>query len=193
MTNRLVDHQEPTESGSVKDGWATFAGEINSNTVNRIFNLFANATNNGYTHVHLIFQTTGGVIGDGIAIYNYLRSLPIEVTLYNVGQIASVGTVAFLGAKNRITSKHATFMIHRSYASPMQATSERMAAYVQSLALDDNRVESIFHEMTTLTDEHWAIHKNSDLWLSASDAVKHGVASSLGDFAPPLGTGLVNV
>jgi ATP-dependent protease ClpP protease subunit len=39
----------------------------------------------GVNHLHLMFQTTGGDIGDGIALYNLFRALPITISLYNVG------------------------------------------------------------------------------------------------------------
>ena len=38
-------------------------------------------------------------MGDGIFIYNLLKTTPLEITVYNSGQVASAGVLAFLGAK----------------------------------------------------------------------------------------------
>jgi hypothetical protein len=42
----------------------------------------------------LLFQTTGGIVGDGICMYSILRTAPIVFHLYNVGSVA----VVLLGA-----------------------------------------------------------------------------------------------
>lgn len=176
-----------------KEAWATFAGEVNQFSVNRLMHLFASASYEGYKHVHLLFQTNGGIVGDGIALYNFFRVLPVGMTIYNVGCIASVGVAAYLGAKDRVASKTAAFMMHKSSASLGGFTAERMSAHLKSLILDDSRVEAIFKNETALTNDHWAIHSRSDLWLSAEEAVQTGIASRIGDFSPPPGATLTNV
>jgi ATP-dependent protease ClpP protease subunit len=55
-------------------------------------------------HVHALFQSAGGYVEDGVFFYNFLRSIPIELTLYNVGQISSAGVIAYLRARNRKTA-----------------------------------------------------------------------------------------
>jgi ATP-dependent Clp protease, protease subunit len=62
-------------------------------------------------------QTTGGNVQDGVCLYNYFRTLPVDLSVYNVGSISSAGVIAYLGAKNRKAATLATFMIHRSHAS----------------------------------------------------------------------------
>jgi ATP-dependent protease ClpP protease subunit len=38
-----------------------------------------------------------------------------------------------------------------------------------------------------LPDNLWDVHKVTDLWLSAEEAVKYGLATEIADFAPPKG------
>lgn len=176
-----------------KPAWVTFAGDINDAAVNRFFNLGAYATINQFTSVHLLFQSTGGMIGSGIALYNYFRTLPIELTIYNSGTVASVATVAYLGAKSRVASPSSSFMVHRTWISPLQITSEKAQQLAQSLIIDDNRVEAILRNETALSDDQWAVHKVTDLWIDAQAAINAKIAGSIGDFSPPLGTILNNV
>src|SRR5262249_20152289 len=126
--------------------------------------------------------------GDGVCLYNLFRSLPILLTLYNVGSIASVGVVAYLGAKHRKSSGNATFMIHKAYASPQMATSDRLQAAAQGIALDDERVEAILRSHINLSDENWATHRVADLWISAKEAQRAGLVTEIADFSPPKGT-----
>src|SRR5262249_3680075 len=144
-------------------------------------------------HVHLLFQSSGGTVSDGVCLYNFLRMLPIEVSLYNVGTVASAGALAYLGAKVRKVSATGTFMLHRTQASPLMATAERLQALVKSVAVDDQRTETILRVHLNLPDELWEVHKVSDLWFSAEEAVEYGLATEVGDFAPPKGTQLFHV
>lgn len=173
--------------------YGVFAGQIEPGALQRIFNAAAIATANGVKHIHLLFQSTGGVVGDGIALHNFFRSLPIDLTIYNVGQISSVAVIAYLGAKNRKCSTHANFMIHRTYASPQYATSDRLHATAHGLTLDDKRTEAILRAHLKMPDEKWDTHKYADTWLTSDEALKAELVTEIGDFAPPLGQHLFYV
>ncbi len=158
-----------------------------------MFQGFTAVINNGGKHVHLLVQSTGGFIGDGVALYNFFRALPIDLTVYNVGQISSVAVVTYLGAKKRKVSANATFMLHRAYSSPQAAGSERLQSAADGLTLDDQRLEAILRQHITLADDKWAAHKLAEIWFSAQDAVKAGISDEIADFAPPAGMPLFNV
>jgi ATP-dependent protease ClpP protease subunit len=76
-------------------------------------------------------------------------------------------------------------MIHKSYASPQFATSDRLQAVAHMLVLDDERVEAIFRRHLKLDDSHWATHKTADLWFSGKEAITAGLASEIAEFSPP--------
>lgn len=173
--------------------YGLFAGAIDQLAVQRFHNVFSLASHNGVKHIHIIFQTNGGIIGDGISLYNLFRASPVDMTLYNVGTVCSIGVIAFLGAKNRKTSKYATFMIHRSYMSPAGANSERLASAASQMILDDARVEGILKSHTKIPAEKWDAHKFADVWLSAKEAVECSIADGEAEFSPPLGSTLFNV
>jgi ATP-dependent Clp protease, protease subunit len=173
--------------------YAVFAGVIEQATIQRIFAGLGAAMANKVQRVHLLFQSTGGTVADGVCLYNFLHRLPIEICLYNVGTVASVGALVFLGAKVRNTSASATFMLHRTQASPMGATAERLQAITKSVALDDQRTEEILRQHLVMPDDVWEVHKTADLWLSAEEAVKYGLATKIAEFAPPFGSQVYNI
>ncbi len=94
MTNSAIS-QQPKPSNEV---YGIFAGPIDQLNVGRLANAAAIAASNNVTHIHLAFQTMGGTIPDGVAMYNMFRVLPVPLTLYNIGTIASAGILAYLGA-----------------------------------------------------------------------------------------------
>jgi ATP-dependent Clp protease protease subunit len=183
----------PMQPPNVSEVFATFIGVVDQSSLQRIFAAFAVATASKVRHLHLLFQSTGGSVADGVCLYNVLRHLPIEISLYNSGTVASIGAVAYLGAKVRKTSASATFMLHRTQASPMGATAERLQAIGKSISLDDQRTEAILRKHLKMPDDLWDVHRVADLWLSAEEAVKYGLATEIGDFAPPFGTQVFNV
>lgn len=174
------------------DVYATFCGGIDQASLQRLFAGFATAMEAKVGHVHLLFQSTGGYVNEGIALYNYFSTLPIPLTLYNAGGVSSIGTIAYLGAQKRKVSAHATFMIHRTYRQEF-ATAARLKTATQNLVIDDQRTEAILRKHVTLTDEQWTALDYQDVMLNATDAIKAGFAQELGEFAPPFGQQVYNL
>src|SRR5260370_24397301 len=58
------------------------------------------------------FSAAGGNVEVGIALYNFLRALPVKIAFHNTGSADSIATVVFLAGEERYATNHATFMIH---------------------------------------------------------------------------------
>jgi ATP-dependent Clp protease protease subunit len=94
------------------EAYAMFSGEINQDTTRKIFDSVTAASAQGFSQVHLLFQSYGGFVGDGISLYNFFKTLPLELTIYNTGAIHSIAAIAYLGARKGKASARAAFMIH---------------------------------------------------------------------------------
>jgi ATP-dependent Clp protease protease subunit len=173
--------------------YTVYCGGIEQATAQKIVNNLTLASVNNVKHVHTLFQTAGGYVGDGVFLYNLFRSIPVELTLYNGGQISSAGVVAYLGAKRRKTSPNATFMLHRSTNSTQFATASKLEHVAKTLILDDERTEAIVREHVKLPDELWKELSFHDVYLSGTEAVKFGIATEIGEFAPPAGVQVYNL
>jgi ATP-dependent Clp protease, protease subunit len=159
--------------------------------VQRFANGLTLAANGGIKRIHMLFQTNGGMVPDGICLYNIFRSAPIEINLYNAGSIASIGVVAYLGAQKRKASQNATFMIHKTHFSPIAATANRLQSAADAALLDDRRIEGILHaHMASLPKEKWELHTVADVWLSADEALDAGLVTQIEEFKPPKGVQL---
>lgn len=169
--------------------YGAFIGEINQATTRTLIHGLSIATQNNppITHFHLLFQSTGGFVGDGICLYNFFRNFPIELTVYNVGSVQSIATIAYLGSKERKVSQHGTFMLHRTTCAPAPMTSNVLESVADSVKVDDARTEVILREHLKMSDAQWSDLRNHQFWLTAADAVKGGLATSVGEFCPPLG------
>jgi ATP-dependent Clp protease, protease subunit len=173
--------------------YGVFAAGIDAPNSQKIVNNLTGAITQGVKHVHALFQSWGGNVADGVFLYNLFRTLPIEITLYNGGQICSAALIAYLGATHRKTNARATFMAHRSTLNPQPATSKNLRHVAQSLALDDARTEAILREHVKFPDELWTEMQYHDLHLSAEEAIQFGIADGFGDFGPPVGSLVYNL
>lgn len=167
------------------DVFAIFCGAINEDSVKKLLGCLTTATVKNQD-VHLLFQSSGGSVGDGICLYNFFKSLPIGLTVYNVGSISSIAVVAFLGAKRRVTSSRAVFMIHRTVMNGAGHPLTVMRGITKSLTLDDERSESILKDQIILpVDQKWSDLDDYDFWFSGKEAVDIGLAHEIGEFFPP--------
>ncbi len=174
--------------------WATFSGPIDNNSVQKFFQSFASATANKVDTVHLLIHSLGGYVNDGLCLYNYLKSLPINIVAYNVGNVSSIAVIIFLAANKRICTSNATFMIHKSHSSPAQGqTSTNLKAIADSLDIDNIRTESILKEHLIIPEEKWLLHERGDLVITANEAVAFNIAHEIGQFAPPKYTTVYNI
>lgn len=172
--------------------YATFAGGIDQNAVQRFMGSVAGVSASKISCIHVLFQSFGGNVSDGICLYNFFRTLPINLTFYNVGNVSSAAAIAFLGAHVRKVAANATFMIHRAQSPGNPATAVRLQAVAHSIAIDDTNIETILRAHLVLSEDQWAVHNSADLWLSAKEAVACGLAD-IGEFAPPKGAQIFNI
>lgn len=168
--------------------YATFVGEIDEEAVQRIIPGLMPAIQQRPQHIHLMFQSNGGIVGHGIALYNFFRRFPVELTLYNMGVVQSMGVLAYLGAKHRVVNKHASFMIHHVLMHELPQVPASVAkSLVDMMIRADATMLGILRQHISLPEQRWAEFERGDLHMSADEAVACGIADEIGDFAPPLG------
>jgi ATP-dependent protease ClpP protease subunit len=172
--------------------WAIYCGDINAANVSKLIGGLTVVASSGTKRVHILFQSWGGFIGDGVFLYNALKKLSIEIVLYNAGQVASAATLAYLGAHSRKTTANAVFMIHKSTYNPNAAGADKLKAAADNLAIDDIRVEEILRSHLKLPEELWTQFRFHDVYLTGKDAVTYGMAEEIGEFSPPAGTKVLN-
>ncbi len=188
----MNEQQHSSPSPTIQEWYAVYCGDINLNNASKLTNALTFALSNKVSRLHLLFHTWGGVVGDGIYLYNLLKNFPLEVILYNSGQIASAGTIAYLGARFRKTTANATFMIHKSHNSPQFANATKLKNVSDSLLLDDIRSEEILKQHLKLPDGLWSQFEYHDVYIQGTSSVAYGLADEISEFSPPVGSMVLN-
>lgn len=172
----------------------TLSGDVNSDMVRRVFDAASDMTAAQVGSAHILIQSNGGYVSDGICLYNFLSQLPIDVVMYNAGAVASIAVILYLAGKQRYASDTARFMVHKSHASASPgARPDALRIIVEGLQADDMRTEQILRQHLLLREEHWAVHATSDLHLTSHEAIDVGLIDAIADFAPPPGKHIINI
>ena len=176
------------------DAWFTLSGDVNSDMVHRVFEAVSGMSVSGIETAHVLLQSNGGYVSDGLCMYNFLSNAPVRFVMYNAGAVASIAVILFLAGSRRYASETARFMVHKSHATASPgARPDALNIIVEGLRADDARTESILRKHIELTPEQWAIHQYSDLHLTSRDAKLAHMISDVADFAPPRGVIIRNI
>jgi ATP-dependent Clp protease protease subunit len=182
------------QTKELKEAWFTLSGDVNSDMVHRVFEAVAMMNEDGIDRAHVLVQSNGGYVSDGLCLYNFMANSPIEFAMYNGGAVASIAVIMFLSGTRRYASETARFMVHKSHATASPGSRpDALNIIVEGLRADDARTESILRKHIELTTEQWNIHQYSDLHLNSRDAKIAGMVNDIKDFAPPKGALLRNI
>jgi ATP-dependent Clp protease protease subunit len=186
MSEQPVNHE--------KEAYFTLSGDVNSDMVHRVFEAVSGMTEEGIDTAHILLQSNGGYVSDGLCLYNFMANVPIRFVMYNAGAVASIAVILFLAGSRRYASETARFMVHKSHATASPgARPDALNIIVEGLRADDARTEAILRKHVELTPEQWAIHQYSDLHLTSGDAKIAHMITDIADFAPPKGAHLRNI
>jgi ATP-dependent Clp protease protease subunit len=176
------------------DAYFTLSGDVNSDMVHRVFEAVAAMSETGIDTAHILLQSNGGYVSDGLCMYNFLSNAPIKFVMYNAGAVASIAVILFLAGSRRYASETARFMVHKSHATASPgARPDALNIIVEGLRADDARTEAILRKHIEFTPDQWGIHQYSDLHLTARDAKVARMITEVADFAPPKGVILRNI
>jgi ATP-dependent Clp protease, protease subunit len=90
-----------------------FIVPIDSNTVNMLLSVVNNQIRAGVKKITIVLSSPGGDTNSAFAAYNILRTVPAEITTYNVGNIDSAAMLIFCAGKYRYSFPSPTrFLIH---------------------------------------------------------------------------------
>ncbi len=130
----------------------------------------------------LIFNSPGGFVDDGIALYDYLlhlRSLGHRLTTITLGRAASMGGILLQAGDVRVMGPNAFLLIHEVNAGTSGKLSE-MTENISFWKRQEDKLVDILAQRSTMSarqiKRRW--HK-TDWWLDAQEAIALGFADSI--------------
>ena len=132
--------------------------------------------------ITVIFNSPGGSVLDGLALFDYLRRLRASghhVTTLALGRAASMGAVLLQAGDRRVIGANAFLLIHEVSHSSAGKVSE-LEDGVDFTRKLQKRLQSILSERSTLTEQQIARRwVRKEWWLDAEESVALGFADAI--------------
>lgn len=127
--------------------------------------------------ITIVFNSPGGNVFNGLALYDYIKELQIQGTRIDtvaLGMAASMGGVLLQAGEKRTMSPHSYLLIHEvsDFAGGNFSELEDQVKFAKRL---QDRLLAILAERSTLSQKRIeARWKRRDWWLDANEALELG-------------------
>jgi ATP-dependent protease ClpP protease subunit len=176
--------------------YVSFSAEINAHTTESLIAAMANCANVRPAKVVLLLSTPGGVVMNGMNLYNVLRAMPFKLVTHNVGNVDSIGNAVFLAGEERYACPHSTFMFHgvaAGFEGGGQLEAKQLRERLDSIKADELRIGSIIEQRTNLTHREVAALFREARTKDATQAVSAGIVNQIEDVKIPPGSPIISL
>jgi ATP-dependent Clp protease, protease subunit len=177
----------------------TFSEEINEQSAARFIhwlNLLSLDSRPRHAAIHMLFNSSGGMIVDAINMHNYVKGYPsdVPITMFNSGGVQSAAVLVFLSAAHRIVCPYAKFLLHPAiWKSAGGLNSEQHRIVSRSLAKNDKDIDDILKTRINMSAAKWKQARRHQLEISAQEAVDFGLADEIGEWSVPEGKLIISI
>ena len=165
----------------LKDRIVILNDDVNANSgISIVAQLLFLASEDSDKDINIYINSPGGVISDGMAIYDTMNHISCDVSTICLGQAASMG--AFLlaaGTKGkRFILPSAEVMIHQpSGGTRGQATDIEINA--KHILRTKDKMNNLLANFTGQDISKVAIDTERDYWMTAEEAVAYGIVDKV--------------
>jgi len=152
-------------------------GEVNSQSANLVIaQLIFLEAKDPTKDIHLYINSPGGVVSDGLAIFDTMNYIKCDVSTIVVGMAASMGSFLLAaGAKGkRFALANSEVMIHQPLGGARGQATDIQIQAEQILKLK-KKLTKILSENTGQPLEKVAADCERDFYMSATEAQKYGI------------------
>jgi ATP-dependent Clp protease protease subunit len=123
--------------------------------------------------IDLHINSPGGLVFDGITIYNLLKQHPANVTTYIDGLAASIASVIALAGDKVIMAENALFMIHKASGMVM-GNSDDMRDFAEKLDKVNGSIATTYTSKTKKDEKEINDLMAAETWMTAEEALEMG-------------------
>jgi len=174
--------------------YINFHAPINQHTTQNLMVVIAQKLVAGITDFYVLLSTPGGEVASGLTVYNFLRSIPANITMHNIGNVDSIGNAIFLAANTRLACEHSTFMFHGVGFDVKNLKLEEKNAreLLDSILADQDRIADIIVQRTNIDRRRSRQLFREARTKDATAALTAGIISNIADPAIPAGADIVS-
>jgi ATP-dependent Clp protease protease subunit len=151
----------------------------------------------GMTDLHLLMSSGGGLVDPGMAIFNFLRGIPVKVHTYNYGSVDSVAGVIYCAGTRRLAMPHCKFLIHgvtwRLAPNTIELPEQRIREYLGQIETIKRNIASVISEATGKTTEDVTADMTKGLTMTAVEAKDYGLVHEISTQLVPAGAQVISI
>jgi len=169
---------------------------INQDIAAKLITAVEEKLRGGMTELHLLMASPGGLIDPGMAMYNFLRGIPVKVSTYNYGSVDSVAGVIYCAGTRRLATPHCKFLIHGvnwTFSQPTSVTEQQMREYLGQIAALKRNIASVISDATGKTLDAVEADMTKSLTLTAELAKAYGLVHELTTTLVPAGAEIIGI
>lgn len=123
-------------------------------------------------------NSPGGDVFEGIAVYNYLKSLDNHVTIEVTALAASAASIIAMAGDETLMCTGSQMMVHEASTITWGNKSDHYKA-INALESVDESIMSVYAKKTNLEPETILDWLESETWFTADEAVENGLADGV--------------
>lgn len=186
----------PTPTQPPDTVYVSFSAEISPQTTESLIGALSNLVNKGVRKIYLLLSTPGGSVMHGMNLYNFLRGLPVDLTVHNIGNVDSIGNAVFLAGEHRYACPHSTFMFHGvgfDVGAGIRLEEKPLLQYLDSIRADHKRIGAIIEQRTRLSKEEVTNLFLEQQTRDATFAIGCGLVHEVRDVQIPPGSPIISL
>ena len=135
--------------------------------------------NECYKPIWLYINSPGGVVYDGLAIIDTMRSIKSPVFTVCCGMAMSMGAAILSCGDRRFITENSTVMLHEVSSGTKGKVAEMREALEQSLHLNDLLERIIAENCGKTQEDYHNLTYKKDLYLDAKASIEFGIVDSI--------------
>jgi ATP-dependent Clp protease protease subunit len=181
---------------SQNTSYIIFSQGIDQNTVQVLMAQILNKIRAGAKSIVLLISSPGGQVTPGIALYNFLKGLPVEVITHSFGQADSMAVAVFCAGSKRYCTPDSRFLIHGIGFNPppnIRFDERSLAERLEGLKNERETLSKIISENSnrSLKDVEKDMFKGV-VW-TPEQAVKNGLVHEIRQELFPAGSDVIKI
>lgn len=133
----------------------------------------------------LIINSPGGEVSSAFALIDTMKGSRVPIYTYGLGEIASCGLLTFIaGEKGKRFITRNTAILSHQFSWGSWGKEHELMARVKEFNNTQDRILEHYKRCTGLTEKQIKTYllPPEDVWLTAKEAVKYGIADEIVEF-----------
>ena len=147
------------------------------------------------TTLYFLFSSGGGSVDSAVTLYHFLKALPCEIIIHNIGSIDSAANVVFMAGDKRYAVSHTSFLFHGlTYGfEPNPSNRGQIEEALSILKQGEDKIVGIVASNSKISEPEVRELFSHGESKSASFALDKGIVNKLMEASVPEGAPLFTV